>query len=32
LFNIECLQKSSSNRQIWPPKKPYIIRFNWAWN
>ena len=27
LFNIECLQKFSSNGQIWPAKKPYITRF-----
>jgi len=30
LFNDECLQKFSSNGQIWLPKKPYITRFNWA--
>ena len=32
LFNAECLQKFSSNSQIWPPKKQYITRNNSAWN
>jgi len=32
LFNVECFQKFSSNGQMWPPRKPYITRFNWAWN
>ena len=30
LSNAECLQKLSSNGQIWPTKKSYITRFKWA--
>src|SRR6218665_571565 len=30
LFNIECLRKFSSNGQIWPTKKSFIICFKCA--
>jgi len=36
LFNVECLQDSLSNGQIWLTKISYIMniyrRYNWAWN
>ena len=30
--NVDCLQKFSSNGQIWPANKSAITRFNWASN
>ena len=30
--HICYLRKFSSGGQIWPAKKPYTTRFNWAWN
>jgi len=30
VFNVLCLQKFSSNGQIWQPKIPHTTTFNWA--